>query len=110
MLVAAGGVLLFSIVALGVLLLYIGTGNHGASLGNLGVPLLVVLWGGISALGVVFERVWAPRSFVIWGVASTVLVCVGALAGEIRWSSAVPLASGILLATVTVGWRPHAAH
>lgn len=106
--VVAGGVLAFCGLGVAVVLIYIVTGNHGASFSNLGALLSSLAWGGASAVGVLGRRVWGLRSFVAWVAVSSLALCAAGASGVFPWSQALATIGGLVLAGLLVSAAPRA--
>jgi len=85
---AAICVLAFCGVGLAVLLMYILTGNHGASFRSEGFVLPFLAWGGASAVGVLRQRVWGRWSFLAWVVVTSLALCAAGVSGTFAWPEA----------------------
>ena len=107
--VVAVGVLAFCAVGLAVVLIYVVTGNHGASLSNLGAFLPLLAWGGASAVGVLGRRAWGLRSFVAWVAVTSLALCAASVGGALSWTETVAIIGGLLLAGLLVSGAPRAA-
>ncbi|HEX5009539.1 MAG TPA: hypothetical protein VFY71_03985 [Planctomycetota bacterium] len=82
--------------------IYIGTGLHGASFGNLGVMLGLMAWGAVSAGAVLLRKRWACKLFLAWGVVSLLALAIAAITESMSWKGTVALMAGVALAMLLV--------
>ena len=107
--VVAVGVLAVCGVGLAVTLIYVLTGDHGASLSNIGAFLPFLAWGAASALGVLRRRAWGLRSFVAWVAVVSLALCAASVGGVFSWSQALAIIGALVLAGLLVSGAPRAA-
>ncbi len=92
------------------LLIYVLSGNHGASWSILGLALPFLVWGVLCGSALVMRRPWASKSFVWWAIASSVGLGACGMTAALPWSSVLTSVAGLLLACgVVVVTKPIAS-
>jgi hypothetical protein len=104
-LLVAGLVLLVCGTGTAVILIYVLTGNHGASFADLGIPLALLAWGAVGALAVLGRRAWARPCILAWAGAGSLVLAAAWYSGGLNGSTSMALMAATLLVAITLGER-----